>query len=220
MPSVGTKQQLKVDTIAEGKRILKDVSFLLNEIHSALKEGDERALSRLPTKIQLAATSIHVVQEALDDVLRYDGNLFLSNRLMSTAVAQENKEKKIIGRQQQIKYSRKPEHQVRLEKLTQSSNKRKQHSHLISPLPDKRSKRKLKLKVDDDDDATFISKLLKHQSPGVEGKRYCLYQLVNLTRIDTKSPAFKCNIQKLVKVLTAAGHCVCSSSTLYRRIRY
>ena len=68
MPSVGTKQQMKVDTIAEGKRILKDISFLLNEIHSALKEGNVRALSRLPKKIQLAVTSIHVVQETLDDV--------------------------------------------------------------------------------------------------------------------------------------------------------
>jgi hypothetical protein len=36
MPSAGTKQQLKVDTIAEGQRILQDTSLLLNEIYSAL----------------------------------------------------------------------------------------------------------------------------------------------------------------------------------------
>ena len=62
-----------------------------------MQEQDARALLRLPTKIQLAVTSIHVVQETLDDVLRYDGNLALSNELISAAVAQENKEKKIIG---------------------------------------------------------------------------------------------------------------------------
>ena len=96
MPSTGTKQQLKVDRIAGGKRILQDTSLLLNEIYSALKEQDARTLLRLPKKIQLAVTSIHVVQETLDDVLRYDGNLALSNELISAAVAQENKEKKIF----------------------------------------------------------------------------------------------------------------------------
>ena len=135
MPSAGTKQQLKVDKIAGGKRILQDTTLLLNEIYSALKEGNAHALSRLPTKIQLAVKGIYVVQETLDDVLRYDGNLNLSKNLLSTALAQENKEKKIMDRQQQKKKSntRKPDHEVRLEKLAQSSNKRKQHN-VLSPL--------------------------------------------------------------------------------------
>ena len=103
MPSSGTKQQLKVDTIVEGKRILQDTSLLLNEIFSALKEGNSRVLCRLPSKIKLAVTGICIVQETLDDVLRYDGNLNLSKNLLSTALAQENKEKKIMDRQQQKK---------------------------------------------------------------------------------------------------------------------
>ena len=90
MPSAGTKQQLKVDKIAGGKRILQDTTLLLNEIYSALKEGNAHSLSRLPTKIQLAVTGIYVVQETLDNVLRYDGNFKLSNELISAAVAQEN----------------------------------------------------------------------------------------------------------------------------------
>ena len=215
MPSTGTKQQLKVDRIAGGKRILQDTSLLLNEIYSALKEQDARTLLRLPKKIQLAVTSIHVVQETLDDVLRYDGNLTLSNELISAAVAQENKEKKIIGRQQHIKYARKTEYQVRLEKLSQSSNKRMQ-PNVVSPPSKKKSKRNIN-NGNDEGTTTLLSQLLKYQSPGVQGQRYCLYQLVNLTQIDDKSPVYKYPYTKLVPLLTSAGHCVCSKTTLYRK---
>ena len=166
-------------------------------------------------------TGICIVQQTLDDVLRYDGNLGLSRGLISAAAAQENMEKKIIDRQQQTKHSnsRKPDHQVRSERLSQPSNKRKQHN-VVSPLSKKKSKRNIKNVNDDGNDdgnTTLVSQLLKYQSPGVQGQRYCLYQLVNLTQIDVKSPVYKCTFRKLVPLLTAAGHCVSSCTTLYRR---
>jgi hypothetical protein len=100
--------------------------------------------------------------------------------------------------------------------LAQSSNKRKLHN-VISPPPKKRPKRNKQNGNDDDDDTTIVSQLLKYQCPGVQGQRYCLYQLVNLTQIDDKSPVYKYSVRKLVDLLTLDGRCVASISTVYRR---
>ena len=45
MPSVGTKHQLKVDTLAEGKRILEDISFLLVKAGGARPQGVRKQMA-------------------------------------------------------------------------------------------------------------------------------------------------------------------------------
>ena len=105
---------------------MQDTYLLLHEIVSALKEGETRALSRLPSKMKLSVAGITSTENASDDVLRHDENYDLSKRLTSEVASKENVEKNIKKRQQQPTFnnSRKSNHQIRLKKLKARKRKK------------------------------------------------------------------------------------------------
>ena len=117
MPTKGTKQQLKVVRISDGKKILNDIAALVTETLSAFHSDDKRDLKKIPSKITLVLHSIDVMKAILDDVLRYDGNLRLSQDLIQTDTAKRNTEIVIKNRLQKSSPTnkRKSQHQVSLE---------------------------------------------------------------------------------------------------------
>ena len=93
MVTNGSKQQLKVVRISEGKTILNSIAAVVKETLSVLHSGDKRELTKLPLKITLVLESIDLMNGILDDVLRYDGNLRLSQDLIKTDTVKKNTEK-------------------------------------------------------------------------------------------------------------------------------
>ena len=115
---------------------------MLDENLSALKSGDKRQLAKLPSKITLLLKTIIVVDGILEDVLRFDGNLRLSQDLIKTNNAKKNKEQVIKNRLQTstpTTNKRESDSLISVEITVKSSTQ--QNCNLISPPPRKKSKR-------------------------------------------------------------------------------
>ena len=216
MVTEGTKTQLKVERISNGREVLRNTITVLDETLSALKSGDKRQLAKLPTKITLLLKTIIVVDGYLEDVLRFDGHLRLSQDLIKTNNAKKNKEQVIKNRLQTstpTTNKRKSDSLISLEMTVKSSTQ--QNCNWISPTPRKKLKRICSQLVAQE---SFVSKLQSYQKPKLNGTRYGLLQLVILIHIDKVSPIFNLPVKTVVRELLNSSLTVVSPQTLRRRI--
>ena len=96
MPTKGTKQHQKVNRLVEGKKILHNLTILLEEILIIAKEEAlhrSRNLKKLPTKIQLSIDGVNMVDSLLDEALRSDGVLRLAKDLLISSIADDNQKR-------------------------------------------------------------------------------------------------------------------------------
>ncbi|VEU38750.1 unnamed protein product [Pseudo-nitzschia multistriata] len=213
MPTTGKKQQLKIQSIIEGKTILTNLSSFLDEVLAIVASGEKRDLMKLPLKIKLMTKGVGKVVDLLDQALKYDGNFRLANDLLSATVAEEKKQRVISERlQTSAKLVNKRKSMV--EQVLEKSIKNPDTPSIVSP-PAKRQRRRSSTKSAD----SIVTQLENYEKPNVEGSRYCLRQLVVLTQIDTKSPVFNYSVKPLMQMLSEGKKCVVNYHTLQRWIR-
>ena len=214
MPTKGTKQQLKVQSIIEGKTILTNLSSFLDEVLTIVSSGEKRDLMKLPLKIKLMTKGVRKVVELLDQALKYDGNFRLANDLLSATVAEEKKQK-VINEMLQTSVKLVNKRKSMVEQVLEKSIKNSNTPSIVSP-PAKRQRRRSSTKEAD----SIVTQLENYEKPNVEGSRYCLRQLVVLTQIDTKSPVFNYSVKPpLMQMLSEGKKCVVNYHTLQRWIR-
>ena len=126
----------------------------------------------------------------------------------------KNVEKKIKQLQQQPKFHNYTisDHQIRLEKLT--PNKWKE-INTASPVTRKWLNWFKINKIEKRE--SFILKLLKYESPGVEEERWYLSQIITLTQIYCKIPVRKCSFREWIPLLASSRHCAISCTIACRR---
>ena len=157
MPTTGTKQQQKIQSLMEGKKILNETSSFLKEVLSiaaiGTTTGTLRDLKKLPDKIKLLMKGVNHVNALLDQALKLDGSFRVAKDLMSCSMADENQQRVI---------------QHRLHKSS-NGNKRKslceqrlhgyvQQVSIVSPPPPKKSRSFLAKE-------SIVAKLEKFEAP-------------------------------------------------------
>ena len=66
MPTQGTKGQVKIKNLIQGKRILDDINVFLEELMPVVVKGAARDRIKLPPKIKLLIKSVHQVNTLID----------------------------------------------------------------------------------------------------------------------------------------------------------
>ena len=93
MPTTGTKQQQKIQSLMEGKKILNETSSFLKEVLSiaaiGTTTGTLRDLKKLPDKIKLLMKGVNHVNALLDQTLKLDGSFRVAKDLMPFSMADE-----------------------------------------------------------------------------------------------------------------------------------
>jgi len=99
MPTTGTKQQQKIQSLMEGRKILNETSSFLKEVLSiaaiGTTTGTLRDLKKLPDKIKLLMKGVNQVNTLLDHALKLDGSFRVAKDLMSFSMADENQQRVI-----------------------------------------------------------------------------------------------------------------------------
>ena len=135
MPTTGTKQQLKLKSVVQGKKILKDLSSFLQEILEIATNDTStysRNFKKLPEKIKLSIRGVHEVDLLLDQAIKFDGNSRLLKQLIQSSNADENQQRVIQERLQSTPKSKK----------RKSPCEQRLQSKIASPFPSiKRTKR-------------------------------------------------------------------------------
>ena len=172
MPTTGTKQQQKIHSLIEGKKILNDTSSLLKEILSLLATGAEtgnvRDLKKLPIKIKLLMKGVDQVNVLLDCALKLDGSFRVAKDLMSSSIADENQQRVISDRLQQTTNANK-----RKSLCEQRLNGYAQQVSIVSPPAMKKTKN-FRSNSTHGTEESIATKLLKYEAPKVHGSRYIM----------------------------------------------
>ena len=167
MPTTGTKQQQKIKSLIEGKKILNDASSFLKEILSISAIGTTtctlRDMKKLPGKIKLLMKGVEQVHALLDQALKLDGSYRVAKDLMRCSIADENQQRVIQDRLQQ--YSKQPPNANKRKSLCEQRlhgcvQQSKQVS-IVSPPPTNK-RRNFRSEAIDENEESIDTKLEKY----------------------------------------------------------
>ena len=107
MPTIGTKQMLKVQRLTEGKNIPLDLSVFLHDIletTSVELDASSKHLKNLPEQVKLSIKGVEKVSAMLDEAIAFDGYRRLVHDLLQSSAADDH-QKRVIEERLQARQS-------------------------------------------------------------------------------------------------------------------